>query len=252
MSAALEGAKLGSEAGRFLGPEGGVAGALIGGAIGAAGIIGNLIHRNNAEPSTPAERRPLIRANPLTGRTVPSLRQRVVVPGRDPQDIADQAIRQAAERSRQNEIRQRVRPRIIRTQHIPRVIAGAGATATTAAATVASHASDAARVPPPQPPVVTAPTPPPQTTTPTAPTNPIPPPPIDEPPIIIDSDPESKATPEIETKEPEIPPAVITQHFKMLDRRNQRVGNFHLPIFGRHDFVEWTEYTEGNALAAQY
>jgi len=30
------------------------------------------------------------------------------------------------------------------------------------------------------------------------------------------------------------------------------VGNYRLPVFGRHNYVDWTKYTENNAAAAQY
>lgn len=277
---AFSGAKIGAEVGGLFGPEGEVGGAIIGGVLGAAGIAGNLAHRNEAAAS--GERLPLLQPNPLSGRNIrpvgrvmptpvtmqqEGLRQRVVrVPGRpstsdsrierlqNTERAAQRAIENAA---RQARMAQRSRIPTIRTSSIPHVIAGAAAAAGTAAAALASQIpGGTASAPPtqpgvtPQPPVT--PAPPGNPVTPQAPgVNPTPPvvapSPPPSPPVIIGP---NDLQPE--TKEPEIPADVLHDHYVNIDARNMRVGNYRLPVYGRHNFVDWTLYTEGNAVASHY
>lgn len=250
---ALESAKLGASVGQFLGPEGELGGAVIGGVLGAAGVLGNLLPRRTP-PSQPHERLPLlVRPSPLQGRTLtPSsgLRQRTPapVPGREPdtEATATAAINRAVQQSRRPPT---FRPR---ARHIPPVVGIAGAAAATANAALTSQIPQppsTAPIPPTPPTVTTPSAPQPPPVTPTIPQSP----PIDEPPVIIDpNNPDQELPPENETKQPEIPPEVISEHFSNVDRRNQRVGNFRLPVYGRHNFVQWTRYTEGNAVNSAY
>ena len=47
--------------------------------------------------------------------------------------------------------------------------------------------------------------------------------------------------------------AYYPQPFKHTPRIDRAyVGNYHLPVVGRHDFVKWTKYTENNALGSAY
>lgn len=244
---ALSGAKVGATIGEIFGPAGEVIGAGIGGLAGL-GATAYAQSQRNRERGTAQERQPLIRPNPIGGRTinvpdVSGLRQRNVpgretrVPGREtrvqnPDTLSaeehearvEASFRNARARSEQNRM-----PRIpLRT--VAKAGAVLGAAATTAAVGAASNVPPRASGPTPQ--VPNDPNIPPLT-----PSNPT-------------------TTPE-DSKQPEIPADVIQEHFDTISARAQklkpeRTGNYSLPVYGRHDYIEWTKYTEGNAIAAQY
>jgi hypothetical protein len=51
---------------------------------------------------------------------------------------------------------------------------------------------------------------------------------------------------------PDVPmPPILNAQPDLINRRG-KVGNYRLPVWGRHNYVEWTKYTEGNAIASAY
>lgn len=261
-------AQIGGEIGSVLGPVG----ELVGGIIGAGLGLGLTAAAHPSDSEDTNERYPLIPrhnfSNPLNGRDVPTPRPQVQpsppaapptqppaqttirqrpntrVPGRDNRanNAIDRAARISAEREARAAQRSRDRYRLPRIR--PGAVAGAAAAATAATAGIATQLPNFAGRRPgidePLPPDTTAPNPP--DPTPIPPDTTIPQPtPVDEEPVLIEPS---------DTKEPEIPADVMRDHFVMINAQKQ--GNYTIPVYGRHNYIDWSEYTEGNALASIY
>ncbi len=148
-------------------------------------------------------------------------------------DLRPQPTRQQREDVRVIRERQRLRIPTPSSRTIARATAAAGAASVVGAVTLGSNLPNS--------------TTPVQPVTPIQPTTPITPI-IPTTPIIPQQTP---LIPE-DTKQPEIPTDVLEEHFNNEAARKGLVGNYKLPVYGRHNYVEWTKYTEGNTQASAY
>lgn len=240
MASILKGGEIGAEIGAALGPEGEIVGAGVGGLAGLAASIGRVI-RNEPDPEQqPLLRRPAPRnifGSSPTGAA--GLRQRPppIVAGRERNPASDPDIMIDIPLSPVRGPPDTFQPRrpLSDVRNLPKKIGVGAAVGAAIAGTIGVATSGGHHYSFPHE------TLPPDT-------------PVNQPEIPVSTPAQDPAiTPETVIN-PETPVSQQKPIFSPLSTADYRgyIGNYRLPVAGRHDFITWTKFTEGNTIASQY
>lgn len=241
MASVFKGAQIGGRIGEFLGPEGEVVGAGIGGLVGLGATIGRII-RN--EPSTTEERRPLVPRNVFqtspTGTSEIRQRRPTEPVGGRTQDEPEEKLHDVPlnEQQPRRPLQESIDNRNIAQKTATAVGIGTAIAGTAAVANMAGVPGENIKKSLPEKTVDTPTTIPPEVST---------------RPVVAGVAPPEKAFPDNPDNPLAGPSSVdpFTQE-KIISPSSRKFINYRLPVGGRHDFIAWTKATENNTLASAY